>query len=165
MRLRGEPAAGHEERQQRRRDDQQRRADRRPRASAVLRHRERVRDPQERADEVRDRDEDEQLGDRHRDADVRQVDHHDRPQHPDAEPEVLGEDREDQVLLRDLPSRRLPERLVVWIPLREPLAAREQLGRPRGRRLHRAGRVDRRAHLSSEAGVTLPSSQRAISVP
>ena len=58
------------------------------------RHGERVGDPQRRADQVRHRRQPERLGQRQRDADVAEVDHDDRPEHPDAEAEVLGEDRE-----------------------------------------------------------------------
>ena len=164
VRLRREPAARHEEREQRGRDQQQRGAERRPHASAVPRYRERVRDPQERADEVRDRDEDEQLRDRQDDADVREVDDDDRPQHPHAEAEVLGEDREDEVLAGDLLAGGLPHPLVVRLPVLDPPASRQQRGLSR-RRLDSLGRVDRRAHVSSEALVTMPTFQSAISVP
>jgi hypothetical protein len=127
VRLVGEPAARHDDREQQRRDQQQRRAQRRPAPAAEARHRERVRDAQRRADQVRHRDEPELLRQRQRHARVREVDDHDRPQHPDAEAEVLGEDREDEVLARDPLPRLLPERRVLRAPVVDPAAAREQL--------------------------------------
>ena len=51
----------HRDREQQRRDQQQPGADHRPVAAAELRHRERVRQPQQRADQVRQRDQQEQL--------------------------------------------------------------------------------------------------------
>ncbi len=123
VRLLGEPAARHDGCDEQRRDQQQRRADRRPRAAAEAGNRERVGDPQRRADEVRHGRQPERLGERQRDPDVAEVDHDDRPQHPDREAEVLGEDREGEVLAGGPPAGRLPEALVLRVPLVDPSSA------------------------------------------
>ena len=73
-------------------------------------HGERVGDAEERPDQVGDRRQQEQLRHRQGDADVGQVDDDDRPEHPDAEAHVLGEDREDQVLASRSASRSSPRR-------------------------------------------------------
>ena len=117
-----QPAARHHDRQQQRGDEQQRGADRRPRPPAEARHREGVGDPQDRADQVGHEGQQELLGHRHGDAGVGQVDDDDRPDHPDAEAEVLGEHRPDEVPPGDAVPGLLPERLVVRFPVVDPVA-------------------------------------------
>ena len=92
----------HRDREQQRRDQQQRGADHRPVAAAEPRHRERVRQPQQRADQVGQRDQEEQLLRGEREALREQERRADAPDQPDREAEVLGEDRPDQVAPGDL---------------------------------------------------------------
>ena len=78
-------------------------------AAAEARHGERVGDPQERRRSGSARAVSQNSsGQRQRDAGVAEVEHDDRPQHPDAEADVLGEDREDQVLAGDRAARAAP---------------------------------------------------------
>ena len=83
-----------------RRDQQQQRADDRPVAAAELRDGEGVRQPQDGARQRGQRGEQELAG--RVDAVLGAEEQHDhRPQAPHREPDVLGEDREDQVALGD----------------------------------------------------------------
>ncbi len=120
--LPGQPAAWDDDGEQQRWDQQQRGADRGPRAPAEPRYGEGVRDPQGRADQVGHGDKLELLGQRELDADVGEVEHDDRPQHPDAEAEVLHEDREDKVLARCALAGALPELVIVRLPTVDPAA-------------------------------------------
>ena len=98
----------HGVREQQRRHQQQRGAGDRPVAPAELRHRERVGQPQQRADQVGERDQQEQLLRRELEALREQERRRDAPDQPDREAEVLGEDRPDQVAAGDRAAASAP---------------------------------------------------------
>ena len=110
----------HGVREQQRRHQQQRAADDRPVAPAELRHRERVGQPQQRADEVGERHEQEQLLRGEREALREQEGRGDAPDQPDREADVLGEDRPHQVAAGDRAAGRLPEVGVLRAPVLDP---------------------------------------------
>ena len=95
----------HGVREPERRDQQQGRAGHRPVAAAELRDRERVRQPEQRADQVGQRHQQEELLRRVVEAGRDQERRADAPDQPDREAEVLGEDRPDQVAPGDRPCR------------------------------------------------------------
>jgi hypothetical protein len=151
-----QPATRHHDREQQGRDEEERGADRRPQLTAEAGHREGVRDPKERADEVRDQGQQEQLRHRHRDAGVAEVQDDDRPEDPHREAEVLGEHRPHEVALGDGRARLLPEHLVIRLPVVDPATPPLRRGRCRVSRrdavrpgLRWAG-VDRR-HAATQA--------------
>ena len=86
----------HGDREEQRRDQQQDAADDGPVAAAELRHRERVGQPQQRADQVGQRDQQEELLRGEREALRQQERRRDAPDQPDREADVLGEDRPDR---------------------------------------------------------------------
>ena len=105
-----------------RRDEQQQRRDDGPVAAAEDRHRERVGDPQRRADEARQRDEPELLVDGQDEPGRRQQRDDDAPQRPDGEAEELGEDRQAEVAAGDPAAAAPPERRVLGVPAVDPAA-------------------------------------------
>ena len=117
-----------DDRREDRRDQQQRRRDDRPVPAAEHGDGHRVGQPQHRADERRDRDEEELARGVEAELLVRHEQHQDRPEGPDREPDVLGEDREPQVAVRDPLPGRLPERLVLGPPVVDPSTSEETSG-------------------------------------
>ena len=111
------PGVLHHPPRQHRRDQQQQRADDRPVAAAELGGGDRVRDAHERADQRGHRDQIELA--RRVDAvdGLRHEQHHHRPDRPDREADVLGEDGPDQVSLGDLLAAGLPGSDVFGVPV------------------------------------------------
>ena len=99
---------GDDDAEQHRRDEQEARRDDRPVAPAEDRDHERVREPQGRADEARQRDEPEQLRAGELEAGGGQHHDDDAPQLPDDEAEELREDRPAEVAAGDRPPLGLP---------------------------------------------------------
>src|SRR5258707_1103981 len=127
-------ATGHDKGEKQGRQQEQRRAHRGPRPPTEARDGEGVGDAKDRADQVRNQREQEELGHRQLDADVGKIEDDDRPYHPHAESEVLGEHREREVLAGDLLAPSRPEQLVVRPPVIDPPAPPPGCGRDGGRR-------------------------------
>ena len=122
--------------EQQRGDQQQQRARDRPVAAAELRDREGVGHPDQGADQVGCRDEQEELLGGEVEAGGQQQSRRDAPDQPDREAEVLGEDRPDEVAAGDLPAASLPEGGVVGAPVVDPATGASPggfLGPARGR--------------------------------
>src|ERR1700761_6008199 len=136
-------------------DQQQHRRDGRPVAAAEDRARERVRQPQEGADTAGHGNQAQGLAGGQRPAGSGGVhgvagnahrghlNDDDAPQHPDAEADVLGKDREDQVAPGDRFSGRLPELRILGSPVVDPVTSHMRPGRGG---LGRSGRLRRGRH-------------------
>ncbi len=147
-----------------RRDEQQPGAHDRPVPAAEPADRQRVRHPDQRTDEVRDRHQEEQLlrreGEPLRDQERRAH----APDQPHREPEVLGEDRPDQVAPGDRRAGRLPERRVLGTPVVDPPApatVRGRFGRAGGEVAATwTGQGHRRLLAGTEVRVVVPQRRR-----
>ena len=53
-------------------------------------------------------------------AGLRQLRYDDAPEQPDRKAEMLGEDRPDEIAAGDVFTCRLPELLILWVPVRNP---------------------------------------------
>jgi uroporphyrinogen-III synthase len=145
-------AGFHRDRRRHRGQQQQGGADDRPVAAAELRYREGVGHPDACAQGSRQCRQQELL--RCRGLEImaepvgrRQEEHEHRPQAPDREADVLGEDREDQIAARCPGTAPLPAADILGLPIRYPpagLSRRPQLGRilvcRRGHRVLQAAR-------------------------
>jgi hypothetical protein len=53
-------------------------------------------------------------------AGLRQLRCDDAPEQPDRKAEMLGDDRPDEIAAGDVFTCRLPELLILWVPVRNP---------------------------------------------